>query len=66
MEKTTLMQFGLVQPLSDEIKSLGFMCVEEFTLLGLVVNRDLSSLPNHFEDTIRKITQMIEYWDRFF
>jgi len=66
VEKTTLMQFGQVQPLSDEIKSLGFTCVEEFTLLGLVVNRDLSSLPNHFEDTIRKITQMIEYWDRFY
>jgi hypothetical protein len=52
VDKTTLMQIGTVNPLSQEIKDLGFKTVEEVTILGLVINRGLSSLTNHFEQTI--------------
>jgi hypothetical protein len=65
VEKTTLMQIGTVNQLSDEIKNLGFKSVTEVTILGLTINRDLSSLTQHFESTISTIVRMIEYWERF-
>jgi hypothetical protein len=59
------MQIGTVNPLSQEIKDLGFKTVEEVTILGLVINRDLSSLTNHFEQTIMVVNRQVEYWERF-
>jgi hypothetical protein len=65
VDKTTLMQIGNGNQLSDEILGLGFTSVQEVTLLGLVINRDLSSLSVYFHETLRKIRQGIEYWERF-
>jgi hypothetical protein len=59
IDKTTLMQIGTVNPLSQEIKDLGFKTVEEGTILGLVINRDLSSLTNHFEQTIKVVNRQV-------
>jgi hypothetical protein len=65
VDKTTLMQIGSVNQLSDEIIALGFKSVEEVTLLGMLINRDLSSLSTYFDVALQKIKQSIEYWDRF-
>jgi hypothetical protein len=65
VEKTTLMQIGTVNPLSRETVNLGFKTVGEVTILGLLINRDLSLLTNHFEQTITVINRQIEYWERF-
>jgi hypothetical protein len=56
VDKTTLMQIGNVNQLSEEILGLGFTSVQEVTLRGLVINRDLSSLSVYFDETLRKIS----------
>jgi hypothetical protein len=63
-DKTTLMQIGSVGALSEEILNLGFNRTEQCTLLGMDIDRNLSSLTNYF-DTVVKIRRMTEHWDRF-
>jgi hypothetical protein len=41
VEKTTLMQIGSTDPISDEIRSLGFEISNSITVLGLQINGDL-------------------------
>jgi hypothetical protein len=53
MEKTTLMQFGSADPISDEIRSLGFEISNSITVLGLQINGD--SLD--FHESWEKIVQ---------
>ncbi len=55
VDKTTLMQIGTVNPLAQEIIDLGFKTVDEVTILGLVINRDLSRLTNPFDQTVTAI-----------
>ncbi|MFO0005557.1 MAG: hypothetical protein ACK559_30955, partial [bacterium] len=38
-EKTTLLQIGTVNPLSNEVIELGFNSVQEVVLLGMTINR---------------------------
>jgi hypothetical protein len=64
-EKTTLLQIGNVEQLSEEIVGLGFNSVREVVLLGMTVNRDLSALIDHFNEIRGKILRIKEYWDRF-
>jgi hypothetical protein len=64
-EKTTLLKIGTAAELSNEVVELGFNVVNEVTLLGLVVNRNLSTLTDYFDEIAGKITRMIEYWERF-
>ena len=64
-EKTTLLQIGNVNNLSDEILQLGFTVSNEVTLLGMLVNRDLSSLADYFDSVQIKLARIVEYWERF-
>jgi len=64
-EKTTLLQIGNVNPLSQEIIGLGFNSVQEVVLLGMTINRDLSALLEHFTETRGKVLRIREYWERF-
>jgi hypothetical protein len=64
-EKTTLLQIGNVAQLPDNVLALGFNVVNQVTLLGLSVDNNLSCLTLHFDTVIRKIENIIEYWDRF-
>jgi hypothetical protein len=50
-EKTTLLQIGTVNPLSNEVVELGFNNVQEVVLLGMTINRDLNALLDHFTET---------------
>jgi hypothetical protein len=51
--------------LSQEIISIGFSIVDDVTLLGMIINRDLSTLTSHFDTVLITINRIIEYWDRF-
>jgi len=64
-DKTTLFQVGSVAALSDEILRLGFNTTDSCTLLGMDIDRNLSSLSNYFDTVEVKILRMIEHWDRF-
>jgi hypothetical protein len=64
-EKTTLLRIGTVRELDEETRRIGFNLTEEVTLLGMVINRDLSALTETFEEVYTKIVRMVEYWDRF-
>ncbi len=65
VEKTTLLKIGATGVLSPEILDLGFNLTDDITLLGMTINRNLTSLVTHFEDVIVKISRSIEFWDRF-
>jgi hypothetical protein len=65
-EKTTLLKIGTVANLTEEILQLGFNVVDKVKLLGMDIDRTLSSLNNFFDDVAVKITQMIEHWERFY
>jgi hypothetical protein len=64
-EKTTLLQIGTVAQLPENVLALGFNVVNQVTLLGLSVDNNLSCLTSHFDAVIRKIENIIEYWERF-
>jgi hypothetical protein len=61
-EKTTLLRIGTVRELDEETRRIGFNLADEVTLLGMVINRDLSALTETFEEVYTKIIRMIEYW----
>jgi hypothetical protein len=65
VDKTTLMQIGSVNQLTEETIGLGFASAEEITILGMLINRDLTSLGTYFDGALQKIKLSIEYWDRF-
>jgi hypothetical protein len=64
-EKTTLMQIGTYAALPENVIALGFNTVNETKLLGLIINRDLTSLRAHFETVIQNVARICEYWERF-
>jgi hypothetical protein len=64
-EKTTLLQIGNVANLSDEIKNLGFVVTNEVKLLGMDIDRNLSTMSNYFDEAAGKINRIIEHWKRF-
>jgi hypothetical protein len=64
-EKTTLENWYCAN-LTEEILQLGFNVVDKVKLLGMDIDRTLSSLNNFFGDVAVKITQMIEHWERFY
>jgi len=65
VEKTTLLKIGATGILSPEILELGFNVTDDIILLGMTINRNLTSLESHFEEVIVKISRLIEFWDRF-
>jgi len=64
-EKTTLLPMGGNMPLQPEILDLGFSVVNEVNLLGLLINRDLTSLTVHFDNVVTSIQRIAEHWSRF-
>jgi hypothetical protein len=64
-DKTTLLQIGRVGVLTNEILDLGFTVTNRVKILGMEIDRDLSTLSNHFEDVGNTISRMIEHWERF-
>jgi hypothetical protein len=65
-EKTTLMQIGRIEPLSEDVIALGFNIVENVTLLGVSIDNDLTLINIHFEEVILTIQRMVEYWENFY
>jgi hypothetical protein len=66
VDKTTLMSIGnLDEPISQEVKDLGFEIVTEIKCLGLKINNRADNLSAHFDGTISKIRQLIGLWSRY-
>jgi hypothetical protein len=47
--------------LDEDTGRIGFNLTEEVTLLGMVINRDLSALTETFEEVYTKIVRMVKY-----
>jgi len=49
VEKTTLLKIGATGALSQEILDLGFNITDDIILLGMTINRNLTSLDTHLQ-----------------
>jgi hypothetical protein len=61
----TLLQIGRVGIFTNEILDLGFTVTDKVKILGMEIDRELSTLSNHFEEVGNTISRMIEHWERF-
>jgi hypothetical protein len=66
MAKTTLLLVGNADHHEDGLINVGFTVGQEFLLLGMVINRDLSALNSYFDEISVKVARLIEYWERFY
>jgi hypothetical protein len=65
VDKTTLLQVGTVEPISQDIIDLGFSVVNEVTVLGLTITghgADFSGSLNKIGDKLQK---QVTHWSRF-
>ncbi len=63
VDKTTLMPIGnLQEPITQEVRDLGFEIVSEIKCLGLKINNTATNLSEHFNGTISKVRQLIGMW----
>ncbi len=65
VEKTTLMQFGVNDPIPDEIENLGFDIKNEVKLLGLKIKNDCNSYILSKSELEERIRSQIRFWTRF-
>jgi hypothetical protein len=65
VEKTTLMQFGSVEPVPQNILDLGFDVKNEVKLLGLKIQNNCSNYTASKNDIEEKISCQIRFWNRF-
>jgi hypothetical protein len=49
----------------EMIERLGFTIVDELTLLGVKINRDLNNIPEIYQGIKQKIVNLISFWERF-
>jgi hypothetical protein len=65
VEKTTLMQFGSNEPVSQDILNLGFDVKDEVKLLGLKIESNCSNYSASKNDIEEKIEKQLRFWNRF-
>ena len=65
IEKTTLMQFGTVEPVPQEIVDIGFEIQNEIKLLGLKINSNCSNYVISKNELEEKVDSQIRFWRRF-
>ena len=65
VEKTTLMQFGSIEPVPQNILDLGFDVKNEVKLLGLKIQNNCSNYNASKNDIEEKIAAQIRFWNRF-
>jgi hypothetical protein len=65
VEKTTLMQIGSNDPVSQEVMDLGFDIQDEVKLLGLKIKKDCRFYLESVNDMEAKIRSQIRFWTRF-
>jgi hypothetical protein len=59
------MQFGVNDPIPDEIKNLGFDIKNEVKLLGLKIKNDCNSYILSKSELEERIRSQIRFWTRF-
>jgi hypothetical protein len=65
VEKTMLMPKGRVEPVQDDIVSLGFSLSNEVTVLGLQLKNNLNNFEESWTGIEQKIRNLIQHWARF-
>ncbi len=65
VEKTTLMQIGSNDPVSQEVIDLGFDIQDEVKLLGLKIKKNCSLYLESVNDMENKIRSQIRFWTHF-
>jgi hypothetical protein len=65
VEKTTLMQFGVNDPIPEEIVNLGFDIKNEVKLLGLKIKNDCNNYTLSKTEIEERIRSQIRFWARF-
>jgi hypothetical protein len=64
VEKTTLMQVGSMDPITDDIKNMGFDIQTEIKLLGLKITQN-GNYGSSLDEIEQKIRNQIRFWGRF-
>ena len=64
-EKTNLLPISGEHTVTDEIRAIGFNVVNKINLLGMDIDKDLECLNTVHNQTIFKITNLINFWKRF-
>jgi len=59
------MRVGTREPLSEDIKNLGFTEVDSLKILGMDIDFDLECLNTCHDTTIRKLEKIGNFWKRF-
>jgi hypothetical protein len=65
VEKTNIMPIGNNDPVSAEIRDLGFTICSSLTVLGLKINNDVFNLQENWDGIVQKVRNQIHYWSRF-
>jgi len=65
VDKTVLMQVGLIEPPPAEITDLGFVHVNSIKILGMEIDQNLEFLDQNFVSIHEKIKKTISYWNRY-
>jgi hypothetical protein len=65
IEKTSLMQVGSIEPVSQEIINVGFEIVERTTILGLVIDGNSNNFGTSKNKIVEKVRKEIRNWSRF-
>jgi hypothetical protein len=65
VEKTNIMPICNNDPVSVEIRDLGFTICRNLTVLGLKINNDVFNLQENWDGIVQKVRNQIYYWSRF-
>jgi hypothetical protein len=65
VDKTVLMQVGLIEQTPAEISDLGFVHVNSIIILGMEIDQNLEFLDQNFVSIHEKIKKSIAYWNRY-
>ena len=66
IEKSYIMRIGNRQEFNNDIVNLGFTEADSICILGLNIDFNLDYLNNYHNKTIQKVTNIANFWRRFF
>ncbi len=65
VDKTVLMQIGVIRQPSQAILDLGFTLVDKIKILGMEIDQSLSNLNDNFVNIHGSVKKTIGYWKRY-
>ncbi len=65
VDKTVLMQIGVIRQPSQAILDLGFTLVDKIKILGMEIDQSLSNINENFVKIHESVKKTISYWERY-